>query len=74
MSVAVSSDSIPLPEVVMDVGDYVPAPPQIGLPNYGVFPDGRTFVMIQREQLGPAPQLRVVLNWVAGLEPLAPAN
>ena len=51
--------------LVLNVGNYVSAAPEVGLPNYDVFPDGRTFVMVQREQLGPAPQLRIVLNDLA---------
>ncbi len=63
MSVEVGAGQPTAPRVVLDVGAYLTTAAEVGLPNYDVFPDGRTFVMVQPEQIGPAPQLRVVLNW-----------
>ena len=74
MSVEIESGRIPLPRTVLNASDYVRSAPQVGLPAYDVFPDGRTFVMIQHEQLGPAPQLRVVINWFEQLTRLVPSN
>ena len=76
MSVTIQSDD-PLrltePRIAIeDMGSYVPAPPQVGRANYDVLPDGETFVMIQRDQLGSPPRLRVVQNWIEKLTPLVP--
>jgi serine/threonine-protein kinase len=74
MSVEVGADEISPPRMVLEVGNYLATPPLVGLPQYDVFPDGETFVMIQREQLGPAPQLRVVLNWTEELNAGVPVD
>ena len=74
MSVEIESGRIPLPRTVLDASNYVRSAPQVGLPAYDVFPDGRTFVMIQHEQLGPAPRLRVIINWFEELTRLVPSN
>jgi hypothetical protein len=41
--------------------------------NFGVAPDGRSFVLIEQVFADPvAAELRVVLNWFGELEQLAP--
>jgi serine/threonine-protein kinase len=47
-------------------GSYVPSPTETGLPNYDVFPDGRTFVMV-RSAVTSEMHVRVIQNWFTQL-------
>ena len=43
-----------------------------GNPNYDVFPDGQSFVMVGGTPESRAPQLHVVLNWFEELKRRVP--
>jgi hypothetical protein len=51
---------------VLFTGSYVPSPTETGLPNYDVFPDGRTFVMV-RSAVTSEMHVRVIQNWFTQL-------
>jgi serine/threonine-protein kinase len=53
------------PRVVLQ-GAFVRSPPETGQPNYGVFPDGKSFVMVRTLDTAAA-HLHVVQNWFAQL-------